>query len=221
METPFINHLTADDFTQVYEPAQDTFLLLDALEDDLSYLRAIKPHICLEVGTGSGIIITALAKILTETLCLATDINPFACTIAKRTARRNDTNIDTIRTNLVDALRPNSIDLLIFNPPYVATSDEEFLYNDFCDVNRTTSDNLIRAWAGGHNGIRIVDELLEKLDNIMSKRGVMYMLLLRENNPKEIMNKLGNLNFETSIFKERRIPGEYLYILKVWRTSYS
>ena len=35
----------------VYQPAEDTFLLLDALESDVDLLRMrVKPHICLEMG---------------------------------------------------------------------------------------------------------------------------------------------------------------------------
>jgi release factor glutamine methyltransferase len=50
MPTPELGHLTAADFERVYEPAHDTFLFLDALQQDESFLRARQPLICLEVG---------------------------------------------------------------------------------------------------------------------------------------------------------------------------
>lgn len=67
--TPDLSHLTSQDFDKVYEPAgiflnhclaqpsahvgliiEDTFLLLDALEQDESWLRSLRPTICLEIG---------------------------------------------------------------------------------------------------------------------------------------------------------------------------
>jgi len=67
--TPNLSHLTAKDYDHVYEPAgssfkirlkcwfnnmdvltEDTFILLDALEEDAKELQALKPSVCLEIG---------------------------------------------------------------------------------------------------------------------------------------------------------------------------
>ena len=44
IKTPLTNHIDID---KVYEPAEDSFLLLDALELELEYIRDQKPVLCL------------------------------------------------------------------------------------------------------------------------------------------------------------------------------
>ncbi|BFF94832.1 methyltransferase N6AMT1 [Drosophila madeirensis] len=219
METPHFDHLTAQDYEHVYEPAEDSFLLLDALEADLPFLNVLQPRLCVEIGSGSGIIITALSKQLANTsLCLATDINLKACDATRRTARHNEARVDSLRCNLADVLRKRSVDVLLFNPPYVVTSDEELQCQMFAGgSNPSTERNLVYSWAGGKDGRRVTDTLLQQLDDILSPLGVLYLLLLRENKPDEIIKRLEGLNFKAVKFMERRIPGEYLYILKVTR----
>lgn len=49
--TPSIKHLTRLDFRHVYEPAEDTFILLDALEQDADTLRDnLSPKVIVEIG---------------------------------------------------------------------------------------------------------------------------------------------------------------------------
>ena len=41
-ETPFTDHLVSSDFEKIYEPVEDTFLLLDALEKEADYINSLK-----------------------------------------------------------------------------------------------------------------------------------------------------------------------------------
>lgn len=215
MDTPLYDHLTAADFEHVYEPAEDSFLLLDALESDLPFLEQKLPLVCLEIGSGSGIVITALSKKL-KTFCMATDINSHACMATKRTMMHNSVFLaEAINCNLADVLRPKIVDVLIFNPPYVVTPDEEIISKDH--QQNCTENNLVYSWAGGSQGRRIIDKLLTKLDYILSETGVFYLLLLQENKPAEIKDLLEQMNFLCCVLMERHIPGERLCVLKITR----
>ena len=48
--TPDFSHLSAAEFESVYEPAEDSFLLLDAIEAELPELIRLRPEVCVEVG---------------------------------------------------------------------------------------------------------------------------------------------------------------------------
>jgi hypothetical protein len=50
LQTPSLDHLSRDDFKHVYEPAEDTFLLLDVLEAEQTYINGLRPLICMEIG---------------------------------------------------------------------------------------------------------------------------------------------------------------------------
>ena len=85
--TPSFSHLTSSDYQNVYEPAEDSFLLMDALEKESNFLKSMRfalhtpsqftsfqhslinslanrPLICAEIGSGSGAVVTFLATLL-------------------------------------------------------------------------------------------------------------------------------------------------------------
>lgn len=78
----------------VYEPAEDTFLMLDALEADSDYITHLKPAAVLEIGPGSGVVITAISSLLkSKAFYYAVDINPDACIVTKDTAELNNARV--------------------------------------------------------------------------------------------------------------------------------
>ncbi|GMT16189.1 hypothetical protein PFISCL1PPCAC_7486 [Pristionchus fissidentatus] len=201
--------LTERQALTVYDPAEDSFLLMDAIEKDLEVLKALRPQIALEIGVGSGVISTFLAKSLSSLslFSLGTDVNADACEAAMNTAKLNGVRVEIVRCDLVSAFLPrllNSIDVLLFNPPYVPT-----------DENEVDASDLSRCWAGGSRGVSTLNRLLPLIPDLLSIGGLFYVVALKENGVEQLLKHSERLR--GSIVMERRAGIEYLYILKFER----
>ncbi|OCB91164.1 hypothetical protein A7U60_g1572 [Sanghuangporus baumii] len=191
LPTPDLSHLTHEDYERVYEPAankEDTFILLDALEADVEELLEAKPRICLEIGSGSGCVSTFAAKILgpSECLYLCTDINKHAARCTHLTGRQNNVTLDPVLSSLSDAFNQRfrkcgGVDLLIFNPPYVPTADEEAL-------NAQGDADIAGAWAGGKLGMEITNQVLN--NDILSHSGRFYLVAVKQNDVPSIQERM-------------------------------
>lgn len=86
---------------------------------------------------------------------LCTDINPDATKMTQSTFLQNKIpDFDIVNGNLIDAFEKRlQVDVLLFNPPYVPSEDEELGKND-----------IYASFAGGLDGRQIIDILLPKVE---------------------------------------------------------
>ena len=96
----------------VYEPAEDTFLLGDNL-------MVRKSDSVLEIGTGTGIIAILASK--KAQIVTAIDINKYAVECARINAEINIANVDIRLGNLFEPVIDEKFDLILFNTPYLPT----------------------------------------------------------------------------------------------------
>lgn len=141
LPTPDTSHVS---YSQVYEPAEDSFLLLDTLSStsETTFLRHkfAAPHnpipLVVEVGTGSGVVIgfvnaQAVPIFGSPILTAGVDVNSFACaatvaTVKKAIKENPDTHghfLGALKGDLLSPLGAGQVDVLIFNPPYVPTDE--------------------------------------------------------------------------------------------------
>ncbi|XP_075981691.1 hemK methyltransferase 2 [Anticarsia gemmatalis] len=205
METPYQNHINKADFDHVYEPAEDSFLLIDALEKDLEYLKAKNPTFCLEVGSGSGVVVSAFGMAFPQTFCISTDINLKACVMSKQTAAYNKVLLDACNMDLASSFINKKFDVIIFNPPYVVTESEE------CGGTDITA-----SWAGGAKGREVTDRLLEMIPKKLADNGVFYLLLIRENIPDEVIQIMSNYGYKCETVIKRQVRNEHQLVLKFY-----
>ncbi|KAJ3996049.1 S-adenosyl-L-methionine-dependent methyltransferase [Lentinula boryana] len=215
--TPDLSHLSARDYESVYEPAEDTFLMLDALEADAEELRSMDAAVFLEVGSGSGCVSAFAGKILgSGTLYLATDINDQACDCTRRTGLQNKVALNTIQTSLAHGLHlrlRNAVDIICFNPPYVPTMSIEA-------SEAQGLRGIEGSWAGGSDGMQVTNVFLGVVHELLSPTGRFYLVAVKENNIPEIQNRMEKLyQLKSKIVLARRAGREHLSIVRFEHVS--
>ncbi len=176
---------------QVYQPEADTYLLLEAAR------KEVRPgDVILEVGTGSGIISTELAKV---SRVVATDINPHAV------LRVHKAGIDVVRTDLFAGIR-GSFDLVLFNPPYLPTQPEERI-----------DDWLEYALDGGKNGRAVIGCFAAGAGRVLAPGGRILLLISSVTGLSEVQELFAGQNYSSVIAMQQAVEDETLYVLKITR----
>lgn len=182
----------------VYEPAEDTFLAADALK------QVVQPgNTVLDIGTGCGILAIIAAKKTHKVVAI--DTNPHAVKCAKRNAENNNIadRIEVRQGNLFQPVRrTEKFDVIIFNAPYLPSSPEE---------EKTW---LERAWAGGPQGRRLIDQFIAKAPEYLKKRG---KILLVQSNLADIdktLRMFKEKRLEATVIAERKEPFEKIVVIR-------
>ena len=129
-----------------------------------------RPRI-VDVGTGFGAIAIALAHELPQATVTAIDVSAPALEIAKDNAVRNGV-ADRIQFTLGDLLAPvarEQFDLLVSNPPYVATSERDTL-----DVEVRDYEPPIALFAG-EDGLSIYRRLIWQARDVLVSGGFIVL----------------------------------------------
>ncbi|CAM9328867.1 unnamed protein product, partial [Choristocarpus tenellus] len=215
---PDLDHFDYREYEEFYEPREDTYLLIDALQEDADQIRNVCPNICLEIGPGSGAVIAFVCSLLRDgegknngqTLFLAADINPQAAEASLRTARANKVEpYEVVCCDLALCMTnglQGRVDILLFNPPYVPTPSEE-----------VGSMDIASAWAGGNRGREVIDRFLPhvKAGDLLSRKGYFYLVVVEENVPEEIMKTMTNQGMEAKVILRNRAKNEMLSVIRI------
>ena len=214
-----LSHMTAAHRATVYEPAEDSYLFVDALSTDVPTWAASDDAaalISLEIGSGSGYVSAHLGLVLQRlqrsSVAFCTDVNADAAALTSETLRRNGLQRhEVVVCNLADALKArlrHRVDVLLFNPPYVPCDADELLH----------ADALARAWAGGLDGREVLDRLLPDVGELLSATGRFYLIAIAQNKPRDIMRILEQQHgLVGEVVARRTASNEQLMLLRFVR----
>ncbi|KAL3964143.1 hypothetical protein ACCO45_001147 [Purpureocillium lilacinum] len=215
LPTPDTSHVP---YERVYEPAEDSFLLLDTLSSDSerAFLRDEFSHttpLVVELGTGSGVVLAfvhAHAETLFGTrrvLTAGVDMNAYACRATVATARR--AQADNPATHGMPARPEDWADAVPAPGQTPSFDDDSYL--------------LSLSYAGGMDGMETTDRLIERLPQILSPRGCAYILLCAQNKPNEVKKRIEAFGPEwraLTVGSSGKTAGwEKLQVIRIWRDT--
>jgi release factor glutamine methyltransferase len=124
----------------------------------------------LDVGTGSGALAVTLA-LETGAPSWATDISPQAAAVAAQNSQRLGASTGVIVCDLMEAIAPGSVDLVVSNPPYVPISQREGLQREVRDWEPHV------ALFAGASGFEIYDRIVADAPRVLRPGGWLVMEL--------------------------------------------
>ena len=240
LPTPSTAHV---DFSNVYEPSEDSYLLLDALSTptEISFLSSrfslpTPSPVVFEAGVGSGVVLSFIIANAfrlvrrPDVATIGSDINEFAVRDAVKTVdeavkrggsfeESKGTLLDIIQADLATPLRCHLIDILLFNPPYVPSEGVPNPPHATMDKTARGFTMLALATDGGVDGMEVTNRLLESLPNLLSLNGVAYLIAIASNKPEEIKARVQGLgdSWQAATVAKRRAGTENLQVLRIWR----
>lgn len=189
--------LSINTHPEVYDPAEDTFLLLDSLN--------VNPgDRVFEIGTGCGIIGLYCASIGADVLC--SDNNPIAIELVKKNYQQNlklmKGNFEIRLGDLFSVLIHGDLfDVIVFNPPYLPTNSGDLVGG---------SGWFDKSVDGGVDGLDIIERYVLNVGNYLKKNGCSYFIFSSLSNREKLDKIIKQTCLNKSIIASGKFNDEQL-----------
>lgn len=178
----------------VYPPAEDTYLLLDAIEVDST-------DSFLEVGCGAGLISMAAARVAKTVIAIDLALDAVRNTARNFIANSVDGRSCVIQSDLLSALaRDARFSVIVFNPPYLPE-----------DGIVTEMDHV---FVGGGSGVELTERFIQQAISHLEKSGRIYIVVSTLADIERITNFMESQNLQVNAIAEAPLFFEAIRILQ-------
>lgn len=149
-------------------PRPETEHLVEAVLNTVTQDEAVR---IVDVGTGSGAIAVALAKLLPRAVVHALDLSDAALRIAQQNAEENGVGerVLFLHSDLLEAVADERFDVVVSNPPYVRLGERESL-----DAQVSAFEPALALFAG-ETGFEVYERLIPQAAGVLRKGGLLAM----------------------------------------------
>jgi release factor glutamine methyltransferase len=175
---------------------QSTRILMDVMNE-----KKLQGKTLLELGCGTGLISTLCAK--NGGIVTASDINPKAVENAELNAKNNSVKINTIQSDLFDAIPAQKFDFILINPPYYPKKPANMAEN---------------AWFCGED-FAYFKKLFLQLGNFIDDQSTVLMILSEDCAFDKIQQLGQKKGFGFEVVLRQRKKGEDYFVYGVKRSS--
>ena len=122
-----------------------------------------------DIGTGTGVLGLAMAKYFSESIGYLVDVSDKALEIAKSNLQKYSelkSRLNLIKSDLLEAFKSDSLDVIISNPPYIDSEEVKSLMPEVVDYEPHL------ALDGGRNGLELIDKLLKQAEIVLKNKGL-------------------------------------------------
>ncbi len=177
---------------KVYEPSEDTFLLLACID-----VNDIKDRRVLEIGVGSGIVAYNITKY--TPYAYGNDISKDAVRFANRTLKYK---AKIFISKDIDAVKLEKVDVIVFNPPYLPRD------NYLTDIENAFSEEECN---------RSVKKIIEEISKINKSITFYFVTSSLCGEMNQMIDFISNFNLKVSVVGSKKFFFEELYCFKVWK----
>ncbi|MBU3904767.1 MAG: methyltransferase [Nanoarchaeota archaeon] len=172
--------------SEVYPPSEDSYLIAKHIPRDLKGKKV------LDIGTGSGLL--AITAAINGGEVLAIDVNEFALKATQRSADQFGVKVETRISDLFVNVK-GKFDLILFNPPYVPTDEND----------KYLSTEMQLATTSGSDGTDLINHFLKEFKSHLNTSGKVLMIISSTNKIKDNLENKGWKEVDNAAFFFERI----------------